>query len=54
MVYTYLKGDAYYIVAGGSSGTYLSHIKNEISQFNASVYDATNEIGIISIQGPNW
>ncbi|KAG4075763.1 hypothetical protein HA402_003589 [Bradysia odoriphaga] len=46
-------GKAYYVVAGGSSGTYLSHIKNDISKFNVDVHDATDEIGIISIQGPN-
>ncbi|XP_037027162.1 sarcosine dehydrogenase, mitochondrial-like [Bradysia coprophila] len=47
------EGKAYYVVAGGSSGTYLSHIKNDISKFNVDVHDATDEIGIISIQGPN-
>lgn len=47
------QGNAYYVVGAGPSGTYLSHIKRDISKFNVNVYDATDEIGIISIQGPN-
>ncbi|KAJ6637374.1 Sarcosine dehydrogenase, mitochondrial [Pseudolycoriella hygida] len=47
------QGQGFYIVAGGPAGTYLSQIGNEISKFNVHVHDVTEEIGIISVQGPN-
>uniref|UniRef100_A0A1Y1MDL9 Sarcosine dehydrogenase, mitochondrial n=1 Tax=Photinus pyralis TaxID=7054 RepID=A0A1Y1MDL9_PHOPY len=50
-----LKGRGYYIVANGLSGYHmLTHIKREIQkkQFRATVTDVTDNLGILSIQGP--
>ena len=49
------EGQGYYIVAGGASAyyTYIS-LSSEIRRmgFNARVHDITQELGVISIQGP--
>ncbi|KAK1119400.1 hypothetical protein K0M31_013230 [Melipona bicolor] len=46
------KGKAYYIV---SNGTSIYHMKKVITEkgFNVSLHNATEEIGILSVQGPN-
>uniref|UniRef100_A0A336MEF7 CSON013804 protein n=1 Tax=Culicoides sonorensis TaxID=179676 RepID=A0A336MEF7_CULSO len=50
------KGRAFYIVAGGASANHtISHIKQTIREknFTANITDVTQEIGVLSIQGPN-
>ncbi|KAK9296853.1 hypothetical protein QLX08_009258 [Tetragonisca angustula] len=46
------KGKAYYIV---SNGTSIYHMKKVITEkgFNVSLHNATEEIGILSVQGPS-
>jgi sarcosine dehydrogenase len=49
------KGRGYYIVAGGASANHtLCHIKSIINEksFRANVTDVTQELGVLSIQGP--
>ncbi|KAK0090478.1 hypothetical protein PV325_013384 [Microctonus aethiopoides] len=50
------QGKAFYIVAGGlSSYQTLSHIKQVLKkkEFEATIHDATETMGILSLQGPN-
>lgn len=50
------KGKAFYIVAGGASATQtIAHIQEAIRKkdFNANITDVTQEMGVLSLQGPN-
>lgn len=50
------KGKAFYIVAGGASASQtIAHIKEAIQKknFSANITDVTQEMGVLSIQGPN-
>lgn len=51
-----IKGKGFYIVSGGASAYYTySHLTTTIRQkgFDAQVSDVTEDIGVLSIQGPN-
>lgn len=51
-----LKGQGYYIVAGGASAFHTyNHLRKAIRDrgFQATVEDVTEQMGVISIQGPN-
>lgn len=50
-----MQENAYYIVGDGAYATHtLAHINETMAErkFNATVRDLTDEMGIISIQGP--
>ncbi|XP_015606904.1 sarcosine dehydrogenase, mitochondrial [Cephus cinctus] len=50
------RGKAFYIVSGGMSAYHTwCHMKNVIREqdFKVTLHDATEQIGILSIQGPN-
>ncbi|OXU31337.1 hypothetical protein TSAR_012682 [Trichomalopsis sarcophagae] len=50
------KGKALYIVCGGLSSYHTwAHIRRVIAEkgFNVSLHDATHQMGILSLQGPN-
>ncbi|XP_014204461.1 sarcosine dehydrogenase, mitochondrial [Copidosoma floridanum] len=50
------KGKALYVVSGGLSSYHTwAHIRRAIAKkgFNVSLHDATHQMGILSLQGPN-
>lgn len=50
-----MQGKAYYIVGDGAYANHtLTHINESIAErrFNVTVRDLTDEMGIISVQGP--
>lgn len=52
----FIKGNAYYIVGDGEFADHtLAHINEAISdyQFDVTVRDLRENIGILSVQGPN-
>lgn len=56
-IFFYLKGRGFYIAAGGASANHCwAHIQSELAEkgFRACLSDATELMGMLSIQGPNW